>query len=175
MLHKNRMTERKAQLAFTQEDTVRATNLVAKKALPIPASAVLIAAFAVAAAALYMRGFGGGTLLNVLLLLLGVLVAGFVALQYVIMPRQAKQHYRQSASIKDDVTAEWDEDRIKLSCEHGSVDFAWSEFHQWTEDEELVLLYQTAAQVNGIPKRALSDWQYRDIVSHLETAKVKKR
>ncbi|WP_336986330.1 YcxB family protein [Altererythrobacter aquiaggeris] len=169
------MAEHTIRFRITEQDVVRATKLGAARKLPIPVLPLILIGLAVALFAMRwdrMEESAIGTALAPALLALIVVV---VLVQYLIIPWNARRHYRQSASLKDEITAQWDAKRIEIKGEHGSLKFDWSDFHRWSEDQAIILLYHSEQAFNAVPKSALDDHQLSSIKSYLQKAGVKKR
>ncbi|WP_114520094.1 YcxB family protein [Altererythrobacter sp. ZODW24] len=169
------MTERTTKFRITEKQAVGAAMLASARKLPIPIPAVLAFATIVIVIAYLLPGRSNGLVYDILLPLLMGLIVGVVLLQYVYLPWKVRQHHRQAASFRDEITLKWDDERFKLNGERGSIDFAWTDFHRWSENDDLLLLYHSELLFHIVPKVELSERQRVDIIAQVTAADLKKR
>lgn len=169
------MTKRTSKFRITERQAVGAAMLASARKLPIPIYWLLIAATLVIAIALLIPARGSGLIYEVLIPALIALMIVVVLLQYVYLPWKVRQHHRQAASFRDEITLSWDDDRFRLNGERGSIDFAWTDFHRWSENDDLLLLYHSDLLFHAVPKEALSEGQLDDIVARIHASGLKKR
>lgn len=89
-----------------------------------------------------------------------------------LVPRHAKRHYRQSVTMKDQNELTWDDAGLTITCEHGSTIYKWPEWRGWGESHSLLILFQSEALYNILPKRALEPAEIEAIKRRLTDAKV---
>ncbi len=169
------MTERTTSFRITQKQAVAAAMLASARKLPVPIHVILILAVVVIAAALLLPGRGNGLIYDVLIPLLIGMIVLVILVQYVYLPWKVRQHHRQAASFRDEITLSWDDGRFRLNGERGSIDFAWTDFHRWTENDELLLFYHSELLFHAVPKAALEESQLSDILKQVAEAGLKKR
>ncbi|ODA68114.1 hypothetical protein A7A08_01284 [Methyloligella halotolerans] len=123
----------------------------------------------------YVANWGNPTtppqIAGALLVAIVVTLAGF-AIGYVITPRRARKMYRQHKALGGEHQIEWDDDAIRMKSGIGSSELPWTIFHCWLDGPGSLLLYQANNLFHAIPKRGLSDAQFRDIIRCLRAAGV---
>ena len=85
---------------------------------------------------------------------------------YVQMPRRSRRVYAQQKSLQVPKQASWDAESLSLTSARGSYRFEWSDFLRIVENDAAILLFQSDALFNIIPKRALSAEQAASIMRH---------
>ncbi|WP_338244761.1 YcxB family protein [Aurantiacibacter hainanensis] len=88
----------------------------------------------------------------------------------VIVPMQARRHYRQSAALREEMEARWDTEHLRLQSAKGESRLAWSDYPRWSETGDLLLLFQSDLLHNLLPKGALPPGQVEEIKSLLTRA-----
>ena len=169
------MIERKVQFRLGSPEVVTAMQLASSRKIRVPIPLVLVFGAAVAVVSVLMFGSDDSFVSNFLIPLLIFLLIVVALIQYVVLPWQARRHAQQSVALRDEITAEWDDQGMTLSGAHGQARMAWSEFHRWSESPAVILLYQSDMFFNAVPKSALTDEQTADIVDRLKAEGVKKR
>jgi hypothetical protein len=169
------MIERSVTFSISEELAVRAVKLASARKTFVPVHWLILAALAVCGAALALPRRSDGIVFDVLIPLVIFMVIVVALIHYLYIPWKAKQHFRQAASFRDEIALRWDAEWFHLKGERGSIDFMWSDFHRWSEDDKLLMLYHSDLLFNIVPKAALSGGQRDDIVNKLVEAGVKRR
>lgn len=92
---------------------------------------------------------------------------------YLVAPSIMRRQYRQSAALRDENEIEFDEQAISFSNQRGHARIPYHEYYGWSQTDDMILLHQTEAYFNPVPKQALGqDWQR--LVEALEAAGVKR-
>jgi hypothetical protein len=82
---------------------------------------------------------------------------------YLRLPRQSRTVYVQQKSLHGPSTVEWSDIGITFKSERGQSSFAWDDFTRIEVGDDVVVLRQSDALSNFIPRRALSAEQVKDI------------
>lgn len=159
----------------TEEDVVEAARHVAARRLRSrPFLPIFVAMLAAVLALVLIADFGQGRWVTLIAFFIALPLALIIA-NRLIVPWQAKRHFRQAAALRGETRVEWDDENLRFEGIHGGSRFAWIDFHGWAETAGLVLLYQSELFYNLVPKRVLTADQLADIRNCLETAKVLRR
>ena len=92
---------------------------------------------------------------------------------YLIAPAIMRRQYRQSASLRDENRVEFDREAIRFSNTRGHARIPLTELYAWSETDRMVLLHQTEAFFNPIPKTALGP-DCHLLIAALEEAGVRR-
>lgn len=169
------MIEQTVSFSLTQQQTVKAAMLASSRKLGVSIQLAMLLGGGAWLAAVALSGSRDSVIYDVVIPLMPALFIIVLLVQYVVVPWNARRHFQQSAALQDEVTVTWDNDGIRLSGVRGLTDFSWSDFHRWSENEKLLLLYHSDALFNVIPKTALSVVQCQSIAAMVSQAGVKKR
>lgn len=168
--------ERSARFRYTEDDMVAAQMAWWSGS----ATWQTFAKFAAAICALYiglvyLANWGAPTsLLQIvvaILIGLAVTVGGF-AIGYVVTPRRARKIHRERQAHAGEQHLEWDEESIRIHSAGGTNEMPWTGFQSWLDGQQTLLLYQASNLFHAIPKRALSEAQFDDIIRQLRAAGV---
>jgi hypothetical protein len=85
---------------------------------------------------------------------------------FLLLPRRARRIFAQQKALHDPIAIEWSEALITIGSNRGTTTFEWSDFVRSLENHEIILLFQSDAVFNFIPKRALSPEQAASIIAH---------
>jgi hypothetical protein len=91
----------------------------------------------------------------------GVLFWSFIlslilGLNYVLLPRRVHRIFLQQKALHDEVRIQWNDEGISFESGRGSSRFLWSDFVRIAENQKAIVLLQSDALFNFIPKRVLS-------------------
>ena len=89
---------------------------------------------------------------------IAVLVAVPIAIALVnfwLVPWQMRRQFRQSAALQDEFTLSFDHEAITFAGKRGTTTIPMEEYHAVMDAGEVILLYQTEAFFNAIPKAPL--------------------
>jgi len=166
--------QHKAGFSITEDEAAAAARLVAHKQIwSRPIFTILIGLILALVAILAL--IEPQALDNPMLFALGGVAVVLMLMIRLVVPFHARRHYRQSAALRDEIEAEWNEKGIRFSSAHGNSNFAWNEFYRWAENESLILLYQSQMLYNIIPKRVLRQGELTDLLSWIEKSGLEKR
>ncbi len=140
--------------------------------IPIP-TAIILGSVAWAGLSYALRG-DSSMLTNALLPML-LLIVLLALVYYVFLPWQSRRHYRETSAFADEISVEWDAEKFRLGGARGNMALAWSDFYRWTDNDSLLLLYQSHILYHVVPKSALTQEQIGELRAHLESAGVKRR
>ena len=98
-------------------------------------------------------------------------IAIFSMIRWVV-PWQMRRQFAQSAAIQDEHQLSFDSSSITFDGSRGSVTIPMKEFHAFSETESSLLLHQTEAFFNIVPKTALGD-ALPELITALKAADVK--
>ena len=104
--------------------------------------------------------FIGGMLFWTLILSL------ILALNYTILPSRVRRIFMQQKALHDEVAIHWGDDGISFASGRGSSKFLWSDFVRIAENPKAIVLLQSDALFNFIPKRVLSPDEVASIMIH---------
>lgn len=151
------MQPHRIRYRLNEADVVAAARHVAIKRLKGRVFLVLIGAFILLALFLaYLQGLSGdGSALVVALIV--ALPLALVIVIGLLVPWQARRHFRQSRALRDEVQAELTAEGIAFDSDHGSARFDWGDFHSASETGRLLLLFQSEMLYNAVPKAALGE------------------
>jgi len=76
---------------------------------------------------------------------------------FVFVPMTARRQYRQSAALRDECQISWDDEAVEFRSSRGQARLPFAEFHDWSDAGEVIVLYQTEAYFNIVPKAPLGD------------------
>jgi hypothetical protein len=85
---------------------------------------------------------------------------------FLLLPRRARRIFAQQKALHDQITIEWSETLITVRSERGATTFKWSDFVRSLENRDIILLFQSDAVFNFVPKRVLSPEQAASIVAY---------
>jgi uncharacterized membrane protein (DUF485 family) len=106
-------------------------------------------------------------------LLVGLVVTlGGFAIGYVVTPRRARKIHDERQAHAGEQHLEWDEESLRLRSPGGTNELPWTVFQSWLAGPDTLLLYQANNLFHAIPKRALSEAQFEDIIRQLREAGV---
>lgn len=109
----------------------------------------------------------------VALLLAAVVMCLILGLTFGLLPRRVRRVFAQQKSLHGPAEVEWDDEEIKLSGATGLSRFAWHDFVKWHESSSTILLYQSDAMFNLLPKRAFSPEQIDTIRAAVKANNVR--
>ncbi len=168
------MASKSIQFEIQERDVVRATGFAATHWLPISPHLFAGIAFLVALGTAWgFRAHQGSLAVELAYLLIAVVLA-FMLVLHVILPWHARRHYCELAAAHGTTSVDWDAQGISIRGEKGQTRLEWSDFFGWSEQRDLLLLFQSHRLFNLLPKSVLSKEQLAEIRSHLKAAGVKK-
>ncbi|MGB7537568.1 MAG: YcxB family protein [Anaerolineales bacterium] len=91
---------------------------------------------------------------------------------YVIPPRTIKKLFHQYKNISGSHEYRFTENSVGSNDERGESTIPWGKYVKWLEDDKVLVLFQTDAMINLIPKRCLSREQMDEIRQAITTAKI---
>lgn len=163
-----------ARYRLTEEDVVAGGLLAtARQQFLRPILPIMLGAAIVLYAILFFLD-RDAALHPMLLALMAAVPLAMLLLVKVLLPWQLRRHFRQTAGLKDEVEMSWDADGLRFSAPRGQSRLAWSDYYSWTENDRLLLLYQSEMLFNAVPKAVLSDDQLADFRANLERANIRK-
>lgn len=169
------MPNRSAHFHIQEDDVVASTAHITRRRLKLPLLPGLIFATLVAILAIFLSMRGGmSDLLGILAWAVLALVGLMAVLHYWVLPRQSRRQFQQLAALAEEVQMIWDEQEVTFTRTRATATFAWNEFYRWSENDDLLLLAQSEAYYNIVPKRALDPEQSADIRRCIEQAGLKK-
>jgi len=71
-------------------------------------------------------------------------IAGYLITYFLIIPWQARKHYRELKSIQSEINLQIHDGGIKIQSSTGNSDMDWSYFKKWKHDKNIILLYITS-------------------------------
>ena len=98
---------------------------------------------------------GAINLLSLLSLGIGLPLVWFVP--HLLAPMMMRRQFRQSAALRDEQRFEFDDEAVFFSSARGHARLPFAELYAWAETDRLILLSQTEAYFNPVPKPALGE------------------
>lgn len=132
---------------------------------------IAVILLAVVLVALDLYEDGALRLTTILLVVLGIPLIWLIP--YLIAPIIMRRQYRQSAALRDENQIEFDNEAVRFSNRRGHARIPFDELYAWSETGTMILLHQTEAFFNPIPKEALGD-SCRALIAALESAGIKR-
>ncbi|QXT34755.1 YcxB family protein [Sphingomonas sanguinis] len=90
----------------------------------------------------------------------------FLSINYVLLPRRTRRIFAQQKNLHNEVALQWGDGGVSFQSEKGSSKFAWSDFIRIAENRNAIILLQSDALFNFIPKRVLSADDVASIMVH---------
>ncbi|MGS0897156.1 YcxB family protein [Burkholderia stagnalis] len=84
---------------------------------------------------------------------------GVPLLNHLVLPRVARKIYGQQKVLHQPHTVTCGDDRVTVESPTSREVIRYDDLLQWSEDRDMILLYQSAAMLRFIPKRALTEVQ----------------
>lgn len=102
-----------------------------------------------------------------------IVALGIAATNSIMVARRSRRIYAQQKSLHDEFEFAWDETGFDLSTQSARSRHNWADFRHWAEGPDGIILYQSDALFNMLPKRAFSEDALADIREGLRQAKVR--
>ena len=98
---------------------------------------------------------------------------GIAVSNHILIARRSRRIFAQQKSLHDEFEFSWDETGFDLSTQSARSRHDWADFRQWAEGADGIILYQSDALFNMLPKRAFSEDALTDIRERLGQAAVR--
>lgn len=156
--------ERTAQVTLVAGDYTAALRLVALSSWKRPIPLIVIGVFAAAFLAMIVTGpdnnpertsIGIGALVGLFLL-------PFIV-YFLILPLRARTIYKQQKSMQEPATISWDEAGYTARNAHVGGTMPWSQYFDWLENDRVIIIRQSPALFQMLPKSAITPGQAADI------------
>ena len=139
-----------------EADLAAAGQLFFRRRLSQPPARYLLLVLIVCAILLIVFDIVEDGAINLISLLsLGVGLPLVWLVPHLLAPIMMRRQFRQSAALRDEQTLEFDEQGLVFTSSRGHVRLPFEEMHAWAETKKLILLSQTEAYFNPVPKAAL--------------------
>ncbi|ETR75861.1 hypothetical protein X566_18895 [Afipia sp. P52-10] len=163
------MTDRSITIALTADDYATANKLFVLNSLRSPAAVVGWVLFALAGVIFLGLSLGehrpqdkavyGGVAASCLVLLVALPLLNY----FVLAPLYARRTYAKQKTLHYPIIFSWSEAGLKTENENGSWTVAWTDYLKWSENSQVILLYQAPRLFQMLPKRVLTVEQQADI------------
>ena len=80
-------------------------------------------------------------------------MAMLAAWWWILLPRAVRRQYEQTRHLRNEVTFQVSGGGIETDSGTSRIQYAWSDFRRWKEDEQLFLLQLSDVMYLVIPKR----------------------
>lgn len=90
----------------------------------------------------------------------------FFLMNYLFIPRRARRIFLQQKNLHNEVALQWSDGGVSFKSAKGSSNFSWSDFIRIAENRHAIILLQSDALFNFIPKRVLSSDEVASIMAH---------
>ena len=88
-----------------------------------------------------------------------VVAIGVPVLNHLIMPRAGRKIYDQQRALHQRYTVIFEGDRFVVETPTSRDEIHYADLIHWSEDRQMILLYQSAVMFRVVPKRVLDDGQ----------------
>jgi len=100
--------------------------------------------------------------------------AGILLFGYALLPRRARILYNQQRELHEPMQIEITQEAVRFETSSGTSTRQWASFVKWGETPHNILLYQSDALLNVLPKKALPEPNApNEIRSYLKNAGVR--
>ena len=86
-----------------------------------------------------------------------------------------RRAFRQSEPMRSPITIKWDDQAIAFETRTSTARYEWKQFYRWMASRSTLLVYRDSQFMVLIPRRALPDEAYREIVDALRSAGVREK
>jgi hypothetical protein len=156
---------------ITAEDYANASRLYMRRywATRVGPRLFIAAMFALCLIAVIVSGFDPTPTTVAIIVMVGTAICPLLS-YFVLIPRQARKIYREDKHLQHPIEASWTQDAYFASNATGTNTIPWSDYYGWSADEKMVLLMQSPAVFQMLPRHALSNEQAADLIGHLENS-----
>ncbi|NNC52782.1 MAG: YcxB family protein [Erythrobacter sp.] len=144
-----------------------------RKVFQRPMNYLVIAIIGLAIVLVALDLFEDGALRLSTLLVVGLGIPLIWLIPYLLAPVIMRRQFRQSAALRDENQLEFDEEAVRFTNQRGHARIPFHELYAWSETDRMILLHQTEAFFNPIPKASMGD-DYLLLVSALEEAGIRR-
>jgi hypothetical protein len=99
----------------------------------------------------------------------------FAAWDWVARDWVVRRQFRQSVNMRSPIRLSWDEQAITFDTDHSHAVYPWKDFFRWMGSGTSLLLYRDSAMMFPVPRRALPEGAYEEIVETLAAAGVRQK
>lgn len=138
-----------------------------------PMRYLLFAVLVLAVVLVFLDLFEDGALKLSTLIVVGLGIPLIWLIPYLIAPRVMRRQFRQSAALRDEHEMIFDGESITFTNQRGHARIPFHELYAWSQTDRMILLHQTEAFFNPVPKQAMGE-DYRHLVAALDAAGVKR-
>jgi hypothetical protein len=170
-----------AQVTFTQDDMITAQRAwwmgTARWQTFVVMAGVIALCYLALVLAITWHAAARARVVSCLVAVAGAVAITVIvfAIGYLMAPRRARRAFREHKALAGEFTFAWDAEAITINHALGSSRLPWTVFHGWLETPDILLLYQTRALFNMLPKRAVPPDAVDAIVARLRAAGVPER
>jgi len=93
------------------------------------------------------------------------LLAIILVINFLMLPRRVRRIFAQQKSLHGETHVEWSDAGISFRSAHGHSTLEWSDYVRLVEGRDMILLMQSDALFNFIPKSALTAEQAAGIMA----------
>jgi YcxB-like protein len=84
-----------------------------------------------------------------------------------------RRQYRQSVKMRSPIKLSWDDEAVTFDTDKSHAVYPWKDFFKWMGSTTSLLLYRDAGMFFPVPRRALPDDAYEEMVQALRAAGVR--
>ena len=99
----------------------------------------------------------------------------FMAWDWIARDWMIRRHFRQSLAMRSPIRLSWGEQAITFDTDLSHSVYPWKDFFRWMGSQTSLLLYRDSAMFFPVPRRALPDGAYEEMVEALRTAGVREK
>lgn len=99
----------------------------------------------------------------------------FLAWDYLARDWTVRRAFRQSEAMRRPLVLRWDEASITIDTDSSHANYDWGQFWRWMGSPKSLLLYRDSQMFIPIPRRALPEGAYEEMVAALRAAGVREK
>jgi hypothetical protein len=96
----------------------------------------------------------------------------FLAWDWLARDWVIRRQFRQSEKMRTPIRLSWDDQAITFDTDLSHAVYPWKDFFRWMGSRTSLLLYRDAAMFFPVPRRALPDGAFEEMVAALRAAQV---
>ena len=99
----------------------------------------------------------------------------FLAWDYLARDWAVRRAFRQSESMRSPLVIRWDDESLTIETGTSHATYDWRQFWRWMGSSKSLLLYRDSQMFIPIPRRALPEGAYEEMVAALRAAGVREK
>lgn len=99
----------------------------------------------------------------------------FMAWDWIARDWVVRRQFRQSQAMRSPVRLSWDEQAITFDTDLSHAVYPWKDFFRWVGSKASLLLYRDSAFFFPVPRRALPEGAFEEMIEALRVAGVREK